>query len=1310
LNTVKCVWGKNEIEVLGHVISHRKIMMDPKKIKAIQERLAPKNVKQLQQFLGLTNYYRRFIKDYARLAQPMFALLSKNTKFIWSEECNNAFNKLKEALVSYPVLRHPDINRNFRLHTDASGYAVGAVLCQVDEENKEYVVAYASKLLHKAELNYGISEKECLAVVFGIRNFRVYLLGTKFEVITDHSALVWLMNLKDPNGRLARWAIYLQSYDFEIIHRKGSNHTNVDALSRPVLNVELELPKEDEDESPKNLDLYEDEGLMHYMKFGRHLNGISKKQAKRIENLSNKYTYFDEIFWVKRGENDWLMVPPLKNRAEIMENEHSLGHFKAESTYKRLAEAYYWKGMRDDVEKWVKKCLVCQRNSDEAPKYHPATPITITGVCDRLGIDLIGGLPKTKRGNKWIITMVDPFSKYPVAVPLRNKTKSEVTRAYWEHWVTQFGPPKVIITDQGTEFTNSLLRELNEMIGVEHNVTAAYNPRTNGLTERFNQTLINSLRAHAEAHTEDWDLWLPFVLMCYRNRVHSVTKFSPFELMFGRKMNKFQDFSNWDELNEKMSIRNRQYEIKNLVEKIYPEVEEVIEEQQEKQAKIQNNRDTVVIEKIPIGTTVFIRIDGMINKLEPRFKGPYKIESYTKRNNYLLTDALGNKLEHSYPRHKLKVVEVDDTLPEESVEVEKILQDKKMDNNNMYLVKWKDLPESENSWVPEKYFNSMKIVNEYWQSKESEKPRKKKRRGAVNANMLLTMMLCMCLMASPISCLKVVDQFKYCETQNPSILDTSEMCKTREISRSYERKDFFTFVLGKQMFGDSILDPTDRAKFESIIRNKTELHIFSKRSHMVYGTGHECKVVKFVTKTYVSFLGERSQNTKQEIIEVTPDECKMMIKTKKCKDDVMKCEEGHCAHHAIINVEFGWLSEKTFESYSCFISPKIVSGLREDSHVFNTQCKAKDLECKLHESVVVWNNDLVYKCGVNWIDRYNFRLTEPYIISSEGHLAFQFSGITRMCGLTLAKTTEGLLLGKMVTEEIKKEKSDFEEELARRSLLMADQDYTMTEAINDVFRVRGKLCFVYKGLLNSLKGLEDKFSVINNYLGKETIIYSKGGMLFKPKCTIIKEVEFMGNEEGKCFKFPLVRFKYENKTTYGVMNADRVIIPKVERIDCKYLTNTAIKLADEEHTVIVGKEVLITNNSKMDYTKSNFYENEIHVDNLYHSKYLISSNNILDNFIDIINFKSSEQLTHTDDSFESRETSSKSRLSDLMVLFEEWKEKFMAAIIAIIIIALILICAIMIFKCYCKRKNATPVSGLNKRELELYNMLKSTKA
>jgi hypothetical protein len=163
--------------------------MDPEKIQTVKERLPPRNVKQVQQFLGICNYYRRFVKYFSKIASPIFALLGKDVRFEWTKECQEAFEKLKTALTSYPVLRQPAMDKTFILHTDASGFAIGAILSQKDDENKEYVCSYASRMLKKAELNYGITEKECLPVVYGIKAFRIYLYGNVFKVITDHSAL-----------------------------------------------------------------------------------------------------------------------------------------------------------------------------------------------------------------------------------------------------------------------------------------------------------------------------------------------------------------------------------------------------------------------------------------------------------------------------------------------------------------------------------------------------------------------------------------------------------------------------------------------------------------------------------------------------------------------------------------------------------------------------------------------------------------------------------------------------------------------------------------------------------------------------------------------------------------------------------------------------------------------------------------------------------------------------------------------------------------------------------------------------------------
>ena len=230
----KCKWFASKLNILGHVVSGEGVAMETGKIKAISEREPPKTVKQIQQFLGICNYYRRFIKEYAKIAQPLFKLLKTEEKFVWGEEQTTAFERLKMELVSYPILRQPDLSKPFIVYTDASGYALGAVLSQKDDENREYVCAYVSRLLKGAEVHYGITEKECLAVVWAIKQFRIYIYGTKFLVVTDHSALAWLMNITEPAARLARWAIYLQAYEFEIMHRKGVIHTNADTLSRPV--------------------------------------------------------------------------------------------------------------------------------------------------------------------------------------------------------------------------------------------------------------------------------------------------------------------------------------------------------------------------------------------------------------------------------------------------------------------------------------------------------------------------------------------------------------------------------------------------------------------------------------------------------------------------------------------------------------------------------------------------------------------------------------------------------------------------------------------------------------------------------------------------------------------------------------------------------------------------------------------------------------------------------------------------------------------------------------------------------------------
>ena len=335
--------------------------MDPAKVEAVQSFKAPQNVKQVQQFLGICNYYRRFIKDFAKVSQPIATLVCKDTPFIWSSDCELAFTTLKSLLLAYPILRQPDVSRPFTVYTDASGYALGAILAQHDANNQEYVCIYASRLLKNAEVHYGISEKECQAIVWAIRQFRIYLHGVHFTVVTAHNALVWLMSIHDPTGNLARWSIYLQQYEYDIVHRKGLKHSNVDTLSRPVLVIDVKSTSQS-DTLPSflsNVDPHEDEALLHYLQFGRHLAGQSKKKCKNVLQNATHYKYADNKLWYRNDVTfeNFLEVPKRQRRYDLIQHEHLLGHYQTPTVYDALKLNYFWPRMRVDIHYFIKKCV-----------------------------------------------------------------------------------------------------------------------------------------------------------------------------------------------------------------------------------------------------------------------------------------------------------------------------------------------------------------------------------------------------------------------------------------------------------------------------------------------------------------------------------------------------------------------------------------------------------------------------------------------------------------------------------------------------------------------------------------------------------------------------------------------------------------------------------------------------------------------------------------------------------------------------------------------------------------------------------------
>jgi hypothetical protein len=237
----KCYFCLPNIHFLGHVVGRDGIKPDPQKIEKIRNFPVPQNLTQLRGALGLFSYYRKFIKDFSKIAKPMLILLKKDEPFNWTEKQQRAFDFLKERLVQAPILTYPDFNKPFIIYTDASGTGLGAVLSQLGEDGKEKVIAYASRSMNSAERNYGITDQECLAIVWAVQHFQHYLGLKPFTIVTDHSALKWLQTCKMPKGRRARWMTELQQYEFKIIHRPGKLNANADALSRMYEENETEV-------------------------------------------------------------------------------------------------------------------------------------------------------------------------------------------------------------------------------------------------------------------------------------------------------------------------------------------------------------------------------------------------------------------------------------------------------------------------------------------------------------------------------------------------------------------------------------------------------------------------------------------------------------------------------------------------------------------------------------------------------------------------------------------------------------------------------------------------------------------------------------------------------------------------------------------------------------------------------------------------------------------------------------------------------------------------------------------------------------
>ncbi|KAE8217789.1 hypothetical protein CF326_g9340, partial [Tilletia indica] len=552
----------------GHLVSQGCVRPLDDKLKVIKDWPAPRTVHEVRAFLGLVNYYRRYARDFATVAAPISDLLKhavsgtdrkaqlakskavpgtgkpfilpRNTPVPWTVQCQQAFERLKHLLCSAPALRQPNTSKPFRIETDASDFAIGCVLMQQDDASVWNPVAFDGRKLNPAESNYPVHEKELLGIRTALQVWRQYVdNGLTITVVTDHESLKYLPTTRIASKRLARWVADFGEYPLELVYRRGEDNVVADATSRrsdflAALGY-----------SPSFLSSLEDEPLEVSYMYDFMASGclplvLASGLLRKIQDSASSYRIDPNgtLFRVLEDDRIAPYIDPV-HRVHLMSKLHlTHGHLGATGLWGLIRLRGWWPGMKSDLRRFCMTCGPCQVSARPNPNQEREEGVAVADTriqpFERWGIDMIGMLPTSPDGNRWIVTAVDYATGWPLAKALPDAKAERIAEFIHDEIYMHYGAPREFVSDNGENFLADVVEKLMSGLGSRHRLATAYHPRTNGRVESLNGQIGRTLtRLLVGKPTRLWDRYLSQTLFACRVRTHSTSGYSPFTLVYG---------------------------------------------------------------------------------------------------------------------------------------------------------------------------------------------------------------------------------------------------------------------------------------------------------------------------------------------------------------------------------------------------------------------------------------------------------------------------------------------------------------------------------------------------------------------------------------------------------------------------------------------------------------------------------------------------------------------------------------------------------------------------------------------------------